>query len=106
MEFDAVQAAAGAKLLPFLLFCIGFVALFFVYRRSLRQARQRDRSADQRLRSSAGAAHSAINEITEREWLRRHALALKVDRDGQAPQPQVFEALTRISSYQRQRMGG
>jgi hypothetical protein len=106
MEFDAVQAAASAKLLPFVLFSIGVIALFFVYRRSLLKLKQRDRSNDQSLRARAHEAQGRIGEITAREWLRRHQRALRVDRSGAWPPPQVLAALSRISGYQRQRMGG
>lgn len=106
MELDAVQAAAGAKLLPFLLFSGGAMALFFVFRRSIAKFKQRDISNDQSRRARASAAQGQIGEITAREWLRKHEQALKVGRYGSAPQPQVLTALARISGYQRQRVGG
>lgn len=106
MELDAVQAVAGAKLLPFLLFSGGVMALFFVFRRSIAKFKQRDTSNDQSLRDRSAAAQGRIGEITAREWLRKHEQALKVDRDGVLPQPQVLVALARISGYQRQRVDG
>jgi hypothetical protein len=106
MELDAAQAAAGAKLLPFLLFSGGVVALFYVFRRSIFKSKQRDLSNDHCLRTRAGEAHGAIGEITAREWLRQHTRALKVGRNGVAPQPPVLAALARISAYQQGRVNG
>lgn len=106
MELDAVQAAASAKLLPFLLFSGGVVALFFVFRRNMFKSKQRDRSEEQALRIHADEAQGKIGEITAREWLHKHQRAIKVGRDGTAPAPQVLAALSGISGYQQRRTDG
>jgi hypothetical protein len=101
---DPVQAGAAAKLAPFMLFCIGAAALFFVFRRSITRRKQAEQHEAAGLRSRAGAAQHSVEEIAEREWLRKHRRALRLMRDGKPLAASVRQALEQVSVYQRRRV--
>jgi flagellar biosynthesis/type III secretory pathway M-ring protein FliF/YscJ len=106
MLITLVQTAAGEKLLPFMLYCVGVVALFFVFRRSISRLREHDHQDDQCLRARSKEAHQAIDQIEMRDWLKRHRGAAKFNRRRQPAPLEQCGLLERITLYQARRVAG
>src|SRR5512141_1397275 len=94
--------AAGQKLVPFVLYSMGVIALFYVFRRSIRWRKRHADEDDQCLRSRSFEAHRMIESISQNEWLKSYRAAIHVKRDGRGLDPAQAEYLKAVSAHQRQ----
>jgi hypothetical protein len=96
---------SGQLLLPFVLYSCGVVALFFVFRRSLRKQKLHKKEDDLCLRSRAQEAHRRIDGINEAQWMRKHRMAVKIQRDGTPIPEQARTFLAAVAERQRMKGG-
>jgi len=85
----------------FVLYSIGVIALFWVFRRSIRKTRQRDKSDVQCFKARGAAAHQEIDLITNRVWLEKYRAAIIFSRDHPLMSSHQRSFLARISQRQR-----
>lgn len=93
--------AAGQKLLPFVLYSFGVIALFWVFRRSIRWRKKHADEDDQCLRSRSFEAHRMIENISQNEWLKSYRAAVLFRREGRGFDPAQAEYLKAITAHQR-----
>ena len=92
--------AAGQKLLPFVLYSVGVIALFYVFRRNLRWRRQHTDEDAMLFRTRSYEAHRMIESIGQQEWLRSYRAAMLVRRDYGALEPAQAEFLRAVTAHQ------
>ena len=102
MQPEAVQSAVAAKLLPFVLYSIGVIALFFLFRRSLKKRDTQLQHTSKRLVARMASAEQQISEIEARERYTRHNTAVKFMR-GSGLTREQREYLSRIGECQLKR---
>lgn len=96
-----VEFFGNRTVFAFVLYSIGVIFLFFVFRRSIARRRRVDRRDDQCLRTRSITARAEIDQIAGRQWHEKYHRAVKFARHGEPLPPEQRRFLAALSAHQQ-----
>jgi hypothetical protein len=96
-----VELFGSRTVFAFVLYSIGVIFLFYVFRRSIARRRKVDRRDDQCLRTRSLTAHAKIDQIAGRQWVEKYRGAVKFARHGEPLPPEQRRFLAAVSAHQQ-----